>query len=89
VDMGLTSPCCPDSRYVIEKLSVSRRRFPYFFFGYCHLLRYENVESWKHAHKFYVFVSDLYEFFPKKIFLFTEITQENAKEFVIGAVYKF
>jgi len=76
-DMDLTSLWCPDFRYVIEKLSVPRRRFSHFIFAFCHWLKYENAELWKHAHKFWVFVSDLYQFLPKNIFLYAEISHES------------
>jgi hypothetical protein len=84
MDMG-----CPDFRNIVEKLSVSRRRFPYFIFGYCHLLGYKNGELWKHAHNFYVYVSDLYQFFPKSVFLYVEITHKVTKEFVNYAIYTY
>jgi len=34
-----------------------------------------------------MYVSDLYQFYPKNVFLYAEITHEGTKEFVIDAIY--
>jgi len=36
-----------------------------------------------------MYVSDLYQFFPKSSSFYAEITHESTKEFVVNAIYTF